>query len=99
MVSHDAYMEVGGMDEAFSVAYNDVDFCLKLEKAGYLNVYDAYVKMYHYESKTRGYENSDEANERFKKEKELLIKKWGDRLKSDPYYNRNLSLKHGYYRL
>lgn len=99
MVSKAAYEEVGGLDEDFVVAYNDVDFCLKLEKAGYLNVYDAFAKMYHYESKSRGYELSEEAAARFEREKQLLDKKWHKRLEADPYYNVNLSLTNGYYQL
>lgn len=99
MVRKAVYNEVGGLDEEFVVAYNDVDFCLKLEKAGYLVVYDAFAQMYHYESKSRGYELSKEAQKRFELEKERLGKKWHERLQADPYYNVNLSLKNGYYRL
>ncbi len=99
MVSKAVYDAVGGLDEEFVVAYNDVDFCLKLEQAGYLVVYDAFAQMYHYESKSRGYELSDEAQKRFDQEKERLDKKWHERLKADPYYNVNLSLTNGYYRL
>ncbi len=99
MVSAAAFWQVNGLDEDFVVAYNDVDFCLKLEKAGYLNVYDAFAQMYHYESKSRGYELSNAQQERFNHEKKLLEKKWNERLNADPYYNINLSLTNGYYRL
>lgn len=99
MVRKTVFNEVGGLDEDFVVAYNDVDFCLKLEAAGYLVVYDAFAQMYHYESKSRGYELSEEAKDRFELEKERLDRKWHERLKADPYYNVNLSLKNGYYRL
>ncbi|GAL24218.1 glycosyl transferase group 2 family protein [Vibrio variabilis] len=53
-VRKDVYLEVGGLCEDFQVAYNDVDFCLKVKKAGYHNVYCAHAELYHYESKTRG---------------------------------------------
>ncbi len=99
MVSKEKFESVGGLDEDFVVAYNDVDFCLKLEKAGYVNVYDAFAQMYHYESKSRGYELSEEAQKRFDREKALLDKKWHDRLEADPYYNVNLSLTKGYYQV
>ena len=54
LVSRAQYDEVGGLDETFSVAFNDVDFCLKLRHAGYLNVFTPFAELYHYESKTRG---------------------------------------------
>ena len=97
MVRKERYFEAGGMDEGFSVAYNDVDFCLKLQELGYRVVYDAFAEWYHYESKTRGYEETAEQKERFRKEQALLRERWPVRMLQDPYYNRNLSLKHGYY--
>lgn len=99
LIKRDVYEMVGGMDEDFAVAYNDVDLCLKVEQAGYLCIYDAFVKMYHYESQSRGYEQTDEQQERFNKETSLLQNKWGERLQRDPYYNDNLALNHGYYNL
>lgn len=97
MVKKSVYDRLGGMEEAFSVAYNDVDFCLKVREAGYLVVYDAFAELYHYESATRGYEESKEQKERFEQEKALLRRRWPVQMLGDPYYNRNLSLKHGYY--
>lgn len=81
------------MDEVnFKVALNDVDFCLKIRKKGYRIVYNPYVELMHYESKTRGYEITTEQNERFNKEVENFKSKWKEILeKGDPYYNINLS--------
>ncbi|MBR6322118.1 MAG: glycosyl transferase family 2, partial [Lachnospiraceae bacterium] len=90
------YDEVSGMTEEFTVAYNDVDYCLKLQQKGYRCVYDAYAKLYHYESKSRGYEDTKEKQERLQKEMDLLVSRWPDRMKRDPYYNDNLSLKRGF---
>lgn len=87
------YEEVGYMDEElFKVAFNDVDFCLKLMEKGYRNVYVPYVELYHYESKTRGYEYSKEKEERFNRESENFKSKWKEILeKGDPYYNINFT--------
>ena len=92
MVKKSVYEEVGGLEEEFQVAFNDVDFCLKVRKAGYLIVYDADVKLFHYESKSRGMEDTTELFIRFGNEMMLLNSKW-DILSTfvDPYYNPNLS--------
>ncbi len=100
LIKKKVFDEVGGLDEDFIVAYNDVDLCLKIGAAGYNIVYDAFVRMYHYESKSRGYETSEENKARFEAEKAHLLAKWGTRMDADPYYNANLtSLKNGYYRI
>lgn len=92
LVKRSVYEEVGGLEEEFQVAFNDVDFCLKVRKAGYLIVYDADVKLFHYESKSRGMEDTTERFIRFGNEMMLLNSKW-DILSTfvDPYYNPNLS--------
>lgn len=82
------FQEVGGLDETFEVAFNDVDYCLKLRQKGYLIVYTPYAKLYHHESRTRGIE--DVKNKRFLMEQEELKKKWGDIYGVDPYFNPNL---------
>lgn len=85
--------EVGGLDEKFAVAFNDVDFCMKIRQAGYLIVWTPFAELYHYESKSRGQEDTYSKKKRFKKEIERFREKWGDELISgDPYYNPNLSL-------
>ena len=81
------------MDEGFKVAFNDVDFCLKIRQTGKLIVYNPYAKLWHYESKSRGYEDTQEKRERFKGEIDRFHEKWGEFLeKGDPYYNINLRL-------
>jgi len=87
------FEEVNWMDETLAVAFNDVDFCLKIREKGYLVVYDPYVEFWHYESKSRGYENTPEKLKRFQGEIDTFEKRWMEFLdKGDPYYNINLSL-------
>ena len=94
MTKKAVYQELGGMDERFAVAYNDVDYCLRLREAGYSVVFTPYAALYHYESKTRGYEDTLEKQKRLEKETEAFRKRWGELLKKgDPFYNPNLSLK------
>lgn len=93
MVRKSVYEEVGGLDEEYKVAFNDIDFCLKVRKAGYLVVYNPYAQFYHYESKSRGLEDSADKVARFQREIALFGERWGDILeKGDPYYNPNLTL-------
>lgn len=94
MVKREAFEAAGGFEESLAVAFNDVDFCLKVRRAGYLVVYNPYAELYHYESKTRGLEDSSEKQRRFQSEIEYMRCHWLDILKrGDPYYNRNFSLK------
>ena len=93
MIKKDVYEEVHGFDEEYAVAFNDVDLCLKIRQAGYLIVYDPYVELNHYESKSRGYEDTEEKIRRFNSEIALFQKRWETFLKQgDPYYNPNLTL-------
>ena len=88
------FEEVGGLSTELAVAFNDVDFCLKVGAAGYRVVYNPYVELYHYESKSRGLEDTPEKKARFNKEIETLQSRWPDAFsKTDPYYNPNLTLK------
>jgi GT2 family glycosyltransferase len=91
VVRTEVYRQAAGMDERLAVAYNDVDFCLKVTDAGYLNVFTPFAQLYHFESKTRGYEDTDEKQARFQREKDYLKRKWGDRIRLDPFYNPNLT--------
>lgn len=94
MVKRSAFDAVGGLSEELAVAFNDIDFCMKLRKAGYLIVYNPYAELYHYESKSRGLEDTPEKVARFNKEIATFEKKWPEILKKgDPYYNPNLTLK------
>ncbi len=93
MVKKSVFEEVGGFSEELAVAFNDVDFCLKLRKAGYLVYYNPYAMMYHYESKTRGMEDDPVKKARFDKECAIFKERWNDILeKGDPYYNPNFTL-------
>ncbi len=97
LVERKQYEEVGGLDETFSVAFNDVDFCLKLRKAGYLNVFTPFCELFHYESKTRGMEEGEKLR-RFQNEVALFQKKWRAELEAgDPYFNPNFSLDYSDY--
>ena len=88
------YIDMLGFDEKLAVAFNDVDFCLKVRTAKYLIVYNPFVEAYHYESKSRGEDTENsEKQKRFAKEYELFVKRWSKVIaKGDPYYNRNYRL-------
>ncbi|MBF0489410.1 MAG: glycosyltransferase family 2 protein [Candidatus Omnitrophica bacterium] len=93
MMRKSIFIEVGGFDETLAVAFNDVDLCLNMRNKGYLIVWTPYAKLYHFESKTRGYEDTLEKMERFEKEKHIIMNRWSEiLLKGDPYYNPNLTL-------
>lgn len=93
MVSRKIFDEVGGLEEKLQVAFNDVDFCLKVAHAGYWNIYDPNVTALHYESKSRGKEDTPEKKLRFAGEIAYMQKKWRKILiEGDPFYNINLSL-------
>ena len=88
MIRKEVYRQVGGMREEFAVALNDVDLCLKVRSAGYLNVFTPFASWYHYESLSRGYETTPEKKERFEHEVALFRSIWGSEVDAgDPYYN------------
>lgn len=92
MVERAKFEEVGGFDEEhLPIAYQDVDFCLKLHEKGYFNAVRADVELYHFESQTRGYEDSSEKCLRMENEKAILNERWSHYLQEDPFYNRNLT--------
>lgn len=94
MVKRHVFELVEGFDETLKVAFNDIDFCMKAIKVGYLVVYNPYAELFHYESKSRGQEDTQEKIERFNSEIQRFAEKWPDILKNgDPYYNPNLSMK------
>lgn len=93
MVRASVYRAVGGMSTDLKVAFNDVDFCMKVRSFGKLIVYNPRAELYHYESKSRGLENTQEKIERFNREMACFLDRWGDQVKAgDPYYNPNLTL-------
>ena len=89
VVRRSVWEEVGGLDPALAVAFNDVDFCLRVRALGYRNVWTPFAELYHHESASRGYEDSPEKAERFTKEIALMRARWGDVLTNDPMYSRN----------
>ena len=99
MIKASVFEEVNGLDEDnFKVAYNDVDLCLKVREKGHLVVWTPYAEAYHYESKSRGYEDTPEKQKRFIAEQNYFKTKWADFLKKgDPYYNPNLTVDRGDY--
>ena len=100
MMKRQVFRQLGGFEERLSVAFNDVDLCLRTVKAGYLVVYNPEVELYHYESKSRGAEDSQEKVRRFQEEIEFMRNRWMDLLKKgDPYYNKNLTLSKWNYSL
>ena len=92
MVSAAAFDRVGGLDESFAVAFNDVDFCLRLRAAGYRLLFTPYAEAYHCESKSRGLDKRGAAKQRFEGEQALLKQRYGAALLRDPFYNPNLTL-------
>lgn len=92
MMRADVFHQVGGFTEELAVAFNDVDLCLKVRKAGYRIVYEPAVEAYHYESKSRGQEDTPEKLRRFQEEIEYMRSTWNDIMRGgDPYYNPNLT--------
>lgn len=93
LVSRKVFEEAGGFNEDLAVAYNDIDFCLRIDRLGYRIVQDPFAVAFHYESRTRGYEDSAKKKARFEKEVRKMYSLWPDELRSeDPYYNPNLDL-------
>ncbi len=96
-VKRSVYEKVGGLDEKnLAVAFNDVDFCLRVAEAGYTNLYTPFAELYHHESVSRGPDTDPKKAARFEKEALYMKKRWGAVIADDPYYNPNLSLKHGF---
>lgn len=93
LVKIDIFDEVEGLDESFEVAFNDVDFCMKVRKKGYLVVYTPFAKLHHFESKSRGLEDTPEKQRRFEGEIKRFKNKWHEELENgDPYFNKNFRL-------
>ena len=93
MIPRKVWDEVGGLDETFKVAFNDVDLCMKIRKSGYLIVFTPFAELYHYESKSRGLDSAPEKRERFVGEVTRFQTRWKKELdEGDPYYNPNFSL-------
>ena len=94
MTKKSVFDKVNGFDEGLRVAFNDIDLCLRIRKEGYLIVYNPYSSFYHYESKSRGLEDTPEKVKRFNNEFAFFVKRWENTLnKIDEYYNPNLTLR------
>ncbi|MFZ3053059.1 MAG: glycosyltransferase family 2 protein [Sulfuricurvum sp.] len=95
VVGKELYHKVGGLDEEnLTVAFNDIDFCMKLQEKGYRNLWTPYAELYHHESISRGSDESDEKKTRFQSEVLYMKSKWQSKLEVDALYNRNLTNKH-----
>jgi O-antigen biosynthesis protein len=93
LVRREVYLEVGGFDERdLKIAFNDIDFCLKLRARGYRIIYAPAAELYHHEHASRGSEYTEANKQRFIREIQFMKEKWKDTLLSDPAYNPNLSL-------
>lgn len=93
MTKRSAWERVGGMEEELAVAYNDIDYCLRLRRAGLRVVFTPYAELTHYESRSRGLEDTPEKRRRLEREAEIFRKKWRPELEAgDPFYNPNLSV-------
>ncbi len=95
IVRKSTYEEIHGLNEKdLAVAFNDVDFCLRLIEKGYRNIFTPYAEFYHYESATRGYDDKPEKIKRLEKEKKYMKWRWGNKLLDDPAYSPNLTLNY-----
>ena len=93
MVRKSVYDEVNGLDESFAVAFNDVDFCVRVREAGYTNVFTPFAQLYHYESKSRGLDESPAKRKRFESEVKRFQQRWAKQLAAgDPCLNPNFDL-------
>lgn len=93
MVDAQVFHQAGGFTKELRVAFNDIDFCMKVRSLGKLIVYNPYAELYHFESKSRGLEDTQEKIERFNQEMAKFLDRWSDQVqKGDPYYNPNLTL-------
>lgn len=97
VVRREVFEQVGGFDETLAVAFNDVDFCIRIREAGWRIVWTPAVEMYHYESASLGRHDSDDRRETFLRETDLMLTRWGKLLEADPFYNPNLSLEDGHF--
>jgi GT2 family glycosyltransferase len=100
LLRRSVFEQVGGLDEVgLSVAFNDVDLCLKVMAAGYRNLWTPFAELYHHESISRGSDETPEKRERFRRECEVMQARWPSVIARDPYYNPNLTLQREDYSL
>lgn len=95
LVRRKVFDAVGGLNEEYlAVAFNDVDFCLKVREAGYRNLWTPHAELYHHESVSRGQDDNPEKQARAQREVSYMLETWGEKLTTDPFYNPNLTLVH-----
>ena len=99
VVRRSTWDEVGGLDEALQVAFNDIDFCLRVQRTGLKVTYTPHAQLVHYESVSRGLDTEGEKYRRFMREILMIRDRWGLEIARDPYYNPNLALQHGAFQL
>lgn len=93
MIPRHVFEEVSGLDPLFEIAFNDIDLCMRIRRKGYLIVFTPYAELYHYESKSRGLDDTPDKIKRFSNEIRLFKQRWNIEIeRGDPYYNRNLTL-------
>ena len=93
LIRREIYQELNGLDESYAVAFNDVDFCVRVREAGYTNVFTPFAQLYHYESKSRGLDENPVKRKRFISEVERFQKRWAKQLAAgDPCMNPNFDL-------
>ena len=88
----DVFEALGGFDETFAVAYNDIDYCLRARANGYRVIFTPDAELEHAESATRGSDNTQSRRARLASERSAMIERWGSQLLADPFYNPNLTL-------
>jgi GT2 family glycosyltransferase len=93
LIRRETYLRVGGFDEELAVAFNDVDFCLRVRANGLRNVWTPFATLVHHESRTRGPEDTPAKRSRFRAERDRVLARWGPELRDDPAYNPNLTLE------
>jgi GT2 family glycosyltransferase len=99
-VRREVYQEVGGLDEkALAVAFNDIDLCLKIRRAGYRVLVTPFAELFHHESASRGHDRAAPHRARFAREIAAMHERWGPELAADPFYNPNFSRKSGGFKL
>ena len=100
MVKKSVYEQVGGLDEEnLQIAFNDVDFCLKILELGLRNIFAPFAELYHHESASRGYDTTQQKQLRLAHEEAYMWERWGRILRNDPAYNPNLSSQQGNFSL
>jgi len=94
LIARSKFEEAGGFEqESLTIAFNDIDLCLRVREAGYRNVWTPYAVLWHAESASRGYEDTEDKRQRFETETDYMKHRWGSVLVNDPYYNPNLTLR------